>query len=142
MSRRRPIPTLRQSGLCLALLAPLATTTGCSLFGGAIGAATPRTEPMKVGLNGPLPAIGEEVSVLVKGAGGFNEWIDGRYEGVREGALLLSTDGGERAIAFGSIRKLRVHRGTYVKEGFGVGLLIDAVVILLGVAVVTSAHPR
>jgi hypothetical protein len=131
MSRRPPIPGLLRLGLYLTLLVPLATATGCTHEGGAIGAGAPRSEPMKVGLDGPLPAIGEEISLLVtRPAGSPHEslepvWLKGRYLGIRDDALLLKTNGGERAIALGSIRKLVIRRASDPD--------VDAVIISVGV---------
>lgn len=130
----------RQLGLCLALLVCLAPTTGCTFIGAGIGAATSHTERIKVAPDTPMPATGEEIRVLTAKTGSPDEWIEGRYRGVREGALIMSTETGERAVSFDAVRELRVVRGSEVGAGAAAGAALDLFVVFLAYESTRDLH--
>lgn len=126
-----PKPARKPTGFVLArlaLLALLATSTGCGLIGMGVGSAVPRSETIVVTSETPLPEIGERVRVHVTRAGGSDEWIAGRYDGVREGAFIVSNSSGEHAIVIGSIREIEKRRGSYWGTGLAIGVVIDVIV--------------
>lgn len=116
------------------LAALLSTCSGCSLIGAsvgtAVGASTGRYD--RVELNDPAVSLSthNELRVRIHSVDGYATWVDGYYDGVRDDALLVSNDDGQQAIPLGTIRELRVRRGTYWGMGFWVGLGIGATIDL------------
>jgi hypothetical protein len=125
-----------------ALVALVATSSGCSAIGLGIGAAIPRFDvtdheiEMRVtdGQPSPLPAVGDDTRVWVTWR--EDVWAKGLYQGVRDGEVIVSNDKGEYAIALGAIsemrvvRRVRVRRGSYWLTGLAMGAVIDALVLV------------
>lgn len=128
----------RASLLSFALVALVATSSGCTLILGGVGAGTPRSERVTVTPDRPLPddVRGEDVRVRYRGEDRQDVWLEGRCHGVRDGALIVSNDTGDHAIALDSVREVRVQRGDYLARGLAVGAAIDGTLLLLTVVAV------
>lgn len=136
------LPLVRASLSFLALVALLATSSGCSAIGLGIGAAIPRFDTtdhqMEVRVTddqpSPLPAVGDDTRVWVTWRQDL--WAKGLYQGVRDGEVIVSNDKGEHAIPLGAISEMRVvhrarvRRGSYWVTGLAMGAVIDTIVIV------------
>jgi hypothetical protein len=135
------LPT-SQTLLVAGLVALLATSSGCSAIGLGIGAATTRPEQVIVTPTGPLPedVRYEKVRVGYRADDRKDEWIEGRYQGVRDGTLISSNDTGEHAIPLTSVREVRVKGGSYWATGLIVGAVIDVALVVITVVSVNDTH--
>jgi hypothetical protein len=116
-------PLFSRALLVAGLVALLATSTGCCSsigmgLGTAVGAGVPRYSTIEAN----DPRLSTDENVQVRATGGAS--VEGRYVGVRDGALIVSNDSGEHAIAPETIRELRVKNGTYWERGMVTGLVI------------------
>jgi hypothetical protein len=138
----------RASLLFVALVALLSTSTGCGLIGMGVGSAVGGTMPRysKVEPNAPPLLAGSEIRVFAASPGGTEELLEGEYEGVRYGKLIVSTidpvygvQTGERAVPLEAIREVRVRNGTYAGKGLLTGLAIGGAIDLTLIVIAGSA---
>jgi hypothetical protein len=128
--------------LSALVLSTALATSGCTVAGGAIGAAIPRYERSDWARE-TIP-LGTEVRVRVRRVGadavGAAE-IKGRYGGVREGLLSVTDDEGlEHELAVRDIVGLDIRRGTQWKRGILLGAAADAVVAVAAIAIANGAN--
>jgi hypothetical protein len=118
-------------------------TSGCTLAGVAIGAATPRYERTESPRQEGIVDLGTQIRVRVRSVGSDSvviEEIDGRYGGIRDGWMSVTdADGHEHELPVSDIVELRVRSGTEWKKGLLLGAAADAVLVMAAVMIRSGA---
>lgn len=120
-----------------AVLALATLSCGCTVLGAAAGAGMPHYEP--TAWPHERVARGSEVRVRVRAVGADSarvREIDGRYGGVRDGALVLMDDAGE--IPLRDVAGVETREGSEWKKGLLLGAVVDVCAAAAVVAVATS----
>jgi len=149
----KPIHTLRRAAALFAVVLSAGSTEACSLVGLGVGAATPKYQSlperpadtwMEELHSGDIIRVRRHVVQSYETAGlGTSEWIDGRYEGIRDQKLLILVDGSRELepaeIPLTDVTDVKVRRGSHWVTGLLVGAVVDAVVVGF-VAATTVGH--
>lgn len=107
-------------------LAVVLTCPGCAILGAGIGSTIPKYEPLS---DEPLveeASLGQRVRVVRASDG---REFAGRYGGVYDEKLWLTTPTGSSSVDARDVKSARVASGDHWLEGFFVGLGVDVVVL-------------